>query len=70
MICFPSYFSHPHLAFQFSNPDMPGYVGFANLPNQIHSKSVKKGLRFTLMVVGELIHSRRAPWIDYKLIII
>ncbi|CAL4069048.1 unnamed protein product [Meganyctiphanes norvegica] len=37
----------------FSNPDMPGYVGFANLPNQIHRKSVKRGFEFTLMVVGE-----------------
>lgn len=33
---------------------MPGYVGFANLPNQIHRKSVKRGFEFTLMVVGEL----------------
>ncbi|XP_076069923.1 septin 1 isoform X2 [Oratosquilla oratoria] len=37
----------------FSSPDMPGYVGFANLPNQIHRKSVKRGFEFTLMVVGE-----------------
>uniref|UniRef100_A0AAY4CAG4 Septin n=1 Tax=Denticeps clupeoides TaxID=299321 RepID=A0AAY4CAG4_9TELE len=39
------------------NPHMgsftPGYVGFANLPNQVHRKSVKKGFEFTLMVVGE-----------------
>jgi len=33
---------------------MPGYVGFANLPNQVHRKSVKKGFEFTLMVVGKL----------------
>ena len=39
--------------FQFTPPDMPGYVGFANLPNQIHRKSVKRGFEFTLMVVGE-----------------
>ncbi|KAH7958710.1 hypothetical protein HPB49_004366 [Dermacentor silvarum] len=39
--------------FQFSNPETPGYVGFANLPNQVHRKSVKKGFEFTLMVVGE-----------------
>jgi len=32
---------------------MAGYVGFANLPNQIHRKSVKRGFEFTLMVVGE-----------------
>lgn len=31
----------------------PGYVGFANLPNQVHRKSVKKGFEFTLMVVGK-----------------
>lgn len=29
-----------------------GYVGFANLPNQVHRKSVKKGFHFTTMVVG------------------
>ncbi|XP_065664344.1 septin-2 isoform X3 [Hydra vulgaris] len=29
------------------------YVGFANLPNQVHRKSVKRGFEFTLMVVGE-----------------
>lgn len=39
---------------QFVNPEMPGYVGFANLPNQVHRKSVKKGFEFTLMVVGML----------------
>lgn len=30
-----------------------GYVGFANLPNQVHRKSVRKGFNFTAMVVGE-----------------
>ncbi|KAK4050579.1 Cell division control protein 3 [Microbotryomycetes sp. JL221] len=30
-----------------------GYVGFANLPNQVHRKSVRKGFQFTMMVVGE-----------------
>merc|ERR1712168_810990 len=30
-----------------------GFIGFANLPNQVHRKSVKKGFEFTLMVVGE-----------------
>jgi len=29
------------------------YVGFANLPNQVHRKSVKKGFEFTLMVAGK-----------------
>ncbi|GJJ09436.1 hypothetical protein Clacol_003658 [Clathrus columnatus] len=30
-----------------------GYVGFANLPNQVHRKSIRKGFQFTVMVVGE-----------------
>ncbi|TIB60872.1 hypothetical protein E3P78_02979 [Wallemia ichthyophaga] len=30
-----------------------GFVGFANLPNQVHRKSVRKGFSFTCMVVGE-----------------
>lgn len=30
-----------------------GYVGFANLPNQVHRASVKRGFDFTVMVVGE-----------------
>lgn len=38
--------------FLFSSQE-PGYVGFANLPNQVHRKSVKKGFEFTLMVVGK-----------------
>ncbi|XP_041975881.1 septin-7 isoform X3 [Aricia agestis] len=52
---------HPPVA---PKPDLPkiekpkvkeldGYVGFANLPNQVHRKAVKKGFEFTLMVVGE-----------------
>lgn len=32
---------------------LSGYVGFANLPNQVHRKSVRKGFTFTCMVVGE-----------------
>ncbi|KAI8818436.1 Septin-domain-containing protein [Fimicolochytrium jonesii] len=32
---------------------LAGYVGFHNLPNQVHRKSIKKGFQFTLMVVGE-----------------
>lgn len=31
---------------------LSGYVGFANLPNQVHRKAVKKGFEFSLMVVG------------------
>ncbi|KAJ3240368.1 hypothetical protein HDU78_002310 [Chytriomyces hyalinus] len=30
-----------------------GPVGFSNLPNQVHRKSIKKGFQFTIMVVGE-----------------
>ncbi|KAH8360205.1 hypothetical protein KR093_011401 [Drosophila rubida] len=32
--------------------EMAGYVGFANLPNQVYRKAVKRGFEFTLMVVG------------------
>jgi len=32
--------------------EIAGYVGFANLPNQVYRKAVKKGFEFTLMVVG------------------
>ncbi|XP_057291275.1 septin-7-like isoform X3 [Hydractinia symbiolongicarpus] len=32
---------------------LENYVGFANLPNQVFRKSVKRGFQFTLMVVGE-----------------
>lgn len=52
---------HPPVA---PKPDLPkiekpktkeldGYVGFANLPNQVYRKAVKRGFEFTLMVVGE-----------------
>lgn len=29
------------------------YVGFAELPNQVHRKTARKGFAFTLMVAGE-----------------
>lgn len=35
---------------------LDGYVGFANLPNQVFRKAVKKGFEFTLMVVGKLLN--------------
>jgi len=38
---------------------LTGYVGFANLPNQWHRKSVRKGFNFNVMVVGTL-GSRKA----------
>ncbi|KAI9282748.1 Septin-domain-containing protein [Sporodiniella umbellata] len=34
-------------------PRLHGYVGFSNLPNQVHRKSVKSGFQFTCMVAGE-----------------
>jgi septin 7 len=36
---------------------LTGYVGFANLPNQWHRKSVRKGFNFNVMVVGEWLPS-------------
>ena len=45
-----------------STKDIDGYVGFANLPNQVYRKSVKRGFEFTLMVVGKchmFSHSQR-----------
>jgi len=45
---------------------MASYVGFANLPNQVHRKSVRRGFEFTLMVVGKyLISIDMLTWEDY-----
>lgn len=42
------------LFFKQNKPkEMEGYVGFANLPNQVYRRSVKRGFEFTLMVVGK-----------------
>lgn len=38
---------------------LTGYVGFANLPNQWHRKSVRKGFNFNVMVVGKCAARRR-----------
>lgn len=38
---------------------LTGYVGFANLPNQWHRKSVRKGFNFNVMVVGTFALGRR-----------
>jgi septin 7 len=43
---------------------LTGYVGFANLPNQWHRKSVRKGFNFNVMVVGKY------PWRRCSLILI
>lgn len=40
---------------------LTGYVGFANLPNQWHRKSVRKGFNFNVMVVGECTSSSLLP---------
>lgn len=40
---------------------LTGYVGFANLPNQWHRKSVRKGFNFNVMVVGEWRHTILTP---------
>jgi septin 7 len=37
--------------------ELDGYVGFANLPNQVYRKAVKRGFDFTLMVVGKFINT-------------
>lgn len=37
--------------------ELDGYVGFANLPNQVYRKAVKKGFDFTLMVVGKFLNN-------------
>ena len=39
---------------------LTGYVGFANLPNQWHRKSVRKGFNFNVMVVGKSPNVRPA----------
>ncbi|XP_043278248.1 septin-7 isoform X4 [Venturia canescens] len=44
---------HPRPAPATKPKELDGYVGFANLPNQVYRKAVKKGFDFTLMVVGE-----------------
>lgn len=33
--------------------ELTGYVGFANIPNQVYRKAIKRGFHFTLMVVGK-----------------
>ena len=47
---------------------LTGYVGFANLPNQWHRKSVRKGFNFNVMVVGkELVLLLYWRYIDLQL---
>ena len=40
---------------------LTGYVGFANLPNQWHRKSVRKGFNFNVLVVGTFPDSASHP---------
>lgn len=47
-----------------------GYVGFANLPNQVHKKSVRKGFQFTCMVVGMLVFPIQVKVSATKLILL
>ncbi|TPX73314.1 hypothetical protein CcCBS67573_g05414 [Chytriomyces confervae] len=42
-----------YLKFPIIKKKLIGPVGFSNLPNQVHRKSIKKGFQFTVMVVGE-----------------
>jgi len=49
----PSMTSPTPSTFPIIKKKLQGYVGFANLPNQVHRKCVRNGFHFTLMVVGE-----------------
>lgn len=49
----PAHTSNAASAMAAGRKKLTGYVGFANLPNQVHRKSVRKGFNFTAMVVGE-----------------
>ena len=54
------------ISFAFFRQEPNNYVGFANLPNQVHRKSVKKGFEFTLMVVGKCYASRQTRLVKVK----
>ncbi|KAG9328903.1 hypothetical protein JZ751_009378 [Albula glossodonta] len=45
--------------------NLEGYVGFANLPNQVYRKSVKRGFEFTLMVVD--LYSAEYPGPSHRI---
>ena len=49
---------------------LTGYVGFANLPNQWHRKSVRKGFNFNVMVVGQFSLQCRAMRSSLHLLLI
>ena len=46
---------------------LTGYVGFANLPNQWHRKSVRKGFNFNVMVVGKFLLFSLSPFLEQSL---
>jgi hypothetical protein len=48
--------------------ELDGYVGFANLPNQVYRKAVKKGFDFTLMVVGKYFECHLFLSLDFFLL--
>ena len=41
------------LIYVFQEKASASFVGFANLPNQVFRKAVKRGFQFSLMVVGK-----------------
>ncbi|KAJ3402522.1 hypothetical protein HDU80_005029 [Chytriomyces hyalinus] len=47
----PPHPSHPQIP--ILKKKLNAIVGFHNLPNQVHRKSVKKGFQFAIMIVGE-----------------
>jgi hypothetical protein len=61
-------FAESSMRMSFTVPPPPSshhvpfsFVGFANLPNQVHRKSVRKGFQFTCMVVGMYLPSVELP---------
>jgi len=65
----PSLANNLHSITPIIRKKLMGYVGFANLPNQVHRKSVRKGFQFTVMVVGasrqngvRFPHLSPSPW--------
>ena len=49
----PSLVPSQNVASPVIRKKLMGFVGFSNLPNQVHRKSVRKGFQFTAMVVGK-----------------
>ena len=45
-----------HIVYLSQEKAAPQFVGYANLPNQVFRKAVKRGFDFTLMVVGKSTH--------------